>query len=103
MAGNDGDFVGEGEEAFVDGVKKFAGVASGEVGAAYGAGEESVSGQEEGLVREVETDGAFGVAGRVEDDAGEALLTALGGRPDGDEFAIVEGVVGVGDDGGGYA
>jgi hypothetical protein len=44
MAGNDGDFVGEGQEALVDGVQKLAGVASGEVGAAYGAGEESVSG-----------------------------------------------------------
>ena len=43
MAGNDGDFVGEGEEALVDGVQKLAGVASGEVSAAYGAGEESVS------------------------------------------------------------
>ena len=44
MAGNDGDFVGEGEEALVDGAEELAGVASGEVGAAYGAGEEGVSG-----------------------------------------------------------
>jgi hypothetical protein len=44
VAGNDGDFVGEGEEALVDGVEELAGVATGEVGAAYGAGEESVSG-----------------------------------------------------------
>ena len=44
VAGNDGDFIGEGEEAFVNGVEKLAGVASGQVGAAYGAGEEGVSG-----------------------------------------------------------
>ena len=44
MAWDDGDFVGESEEALVDGVEKLAGVASGEVGAPYGAGEESVSG-----------------------------------------------------------
>jgi hypothetical protein len=44
VAGNDGDFVGKGEKAIVDGVEKLVGVASGEVGAAYGAGEESVSG-----------------------------------------------------------
>ena len=44
MAGDDGDFVGKGEETLVDGVQELAGVASGEVGAAYGAGEESVSG-----------------------------------------------------------
>ena len=44
MAGNDGDFIGEGEEAVVDGVEELAGVAAGEVGAAYGAGEEGVSG-----------------------------------------------------------
>ena len=44
---------------------------------------------------EVETDAAFGVAGGVEDGAGEA--------GDGDEFAIFEGVVGGGDGGGGDA
>ena len=44
MAWDDGDFVGEGEEALVDGAEEFAGVAAGEVGAAYGAGEEGVSG-----------------------------------------------------------
>ena len=46
--------------------EELAGVAAGEVGAADGAGEESVSGEEEGLVGEVEADGAFGVAGGVE-------------------------------------
>jgi len=41
------------------------------------------------LIREVEADGTFGVAGGVEDGAGDA--------GDGDEFAVVEGVVGVED------
>jgi len=41
------------------------------------------------MVREVETDGAFGVSGGVEDGAGDA--------GDGDEFAVVEGAVGVED------
>ena len=50
MAGDDGDLVGEGEQALVDGGEELAGVASGEVGAAYGAGEEGVSGEEEVLV-----------------------------------------------------
>lgn len=44
MAGNDGDFIGEGEETLVDRVEKLVGVASGKIGPAYGAGEESVSG-----------------------------------------------------------
>jgi hypothetical protein len=43
VAGNDGDFVREGEEALVDGVEKLAGVAAGEVCPPYGAGEECVS------------------------------------------------------------
>ncbi len=59
MAGDDGDLVGEGEEALVDGGEELAGVAAGEVGAADGAGEEGVSGQEEGLVGEVEADAAL--------------------------------------------
>ncbi len=44
MAWDDGDFVGESEEALVDGAEKLAGVAAWEVGAAYGASEESVPG-----------------------------------------------------------
>jgi len=55
------------------------------------------------VVGEVEADGAFGVAGGVEDGAGEALLIEFRGCSDGDEFAVVEGVVGVGDGGGGDA
>ena len=75
--------------------EELAGVAAGEVGAADGAGEEGVSGEEEGLVGEVEADAAFGVAGGVEDGAGDA--------GDGDEFAVCEGVVGWVDLGGGDA
>jgi hypothetical protein len=95
VAGDDCDLVGEGEEAVVDGGEELVGVAAGEVGAADGAGEEGVSGEEEGLVGKVEADAALGVAGGVEDGAAEA--------GDGDEFAVVEGVVGGGDLGGGDA
>ena len=77
----------------MNGGEELAGVATGEVGAADGAGEEGVSGQEEGLVGEVEADAAFGVAGGVEDGAGQASSTALRGDSDGDDLAIVEGVV----------
>jgi hypothetical protein len=100
---DDCDFVGKGEKTLVDGAKEFGRVAAREVGAADGAGEEGVSGQEEMLVRKVEADGAFSVAGGVEDDAGEGLLMSLLGPSDGDEFAVVEGVVGVGDEGSGDA
>jgi hypothetical protein len=44
VAGNNGDLVGKGEEALVDGGEKLPGVASGEVGASHGSGEEGVSG-----------------------------------------------------------
>lgn len=47
MAGDDGDFVGEGEEGVVDGMEELLGVAAGKVGAAYGAREEGVSCDEE--------------------------------------------------------
>ncbi len=76
-------------------VRSWLGVASGEVGAAYGAGEEGVSGDEKGVVGEVEADAALGVAGGVEDGAGES--------GDGDGAAVGEVVVGGGDLGGGDA
>lgn len=100
MAWDDGDVVGEGEETLVDGSEKLVGVASGQVGTAYGAGEEGVSGEEESLGREVEADAAFGVAGGVEDGASEAGFALPGVGSDGDDFAVVEGVVWVGDGGG---
>ena len=52
VAGNNFCFVGEYEEAVVDGGEELPGVATGQVGAAYGSGEESVPGQEEVLRRE---------------------------------------------------
>lgn len=67
MSGDDGDLVGEGEKALVDGGKKLACVATREVGATDRAGEECVSSEEKGLVGEIEADAAFGMAGRVED------------------------------------
>ena len=87
----------------MDGGEELAGVASGKVGAAYGASEEGVSGQEEVLGREVKADRAFGVAGRVKDVAGEAGSAAFGCGTDGDEFAVFESVVGFADGWGGDA
>ena len=55
------------------------------------------------MVREVETDGAFGVSGGVEDVAGEALLALLRVSADCDDLAFVESVVGCGDGWGGDA
>ncbi len=92
MAGDYFDLVWEGEEAVADGGEELAHVAAGEIGATYGAGEEGVSCEQKGVVGEVEADGAFGVAGGVKDGAGEAC--------DGDELAVVEGVVGGVDCGG---
>jgi len=55
------------------------------------------------VVREVEADGAFGVSWGVEDGAGEPPSTALRAGSDRDELAVVEGVIGIGDDGRGDA
>ena len=44
MTGNDRYFVGKSEKAVVDGGQELLGIASGEIGAAYGTGEEGVSG-----------------------------------------------------------
>ena len=52
------------------------------------------------MVWEVETDRAFGVAGSVEDDAGETLLIVLRAGSDGYEFAVVDNA---GDDNAGDA
>jgi hypothetical protein len=95
VAGDDRRVVWQGKKTLMDRTEKLAGVAAGQVGAADGAGEERVSGEEEGLGGDVETDAAFSVAGGVEDGAGEA--------GNGDELAVLEGVVGGGDGGGGDA
>jgi hypothetical protein len=99
VAGNDFDLVGEAHEAVVDGTKKLLGIASREIGAAYGAGEEGVPGEKERLPREVEADRALGVARGMEDGTRDGGFA----RADGDEFAVVEGVVGIVDSGGGDA
>jgi hypothetical protein len=64
--------VGEGEETVVDGLDELLGVSSGQVGAAYGACEEGVPGDEEFVVGDPETGAALGVAGGVKDGGGEA-------------------------------
>ena len=95
MTWDDGDLIWEGEKALVDRVYELACVAAGQVGAADRTGEEGVACEEEGLSGEIETDAAFGVAGSVEDGAGEA--------GDGDELAVLECVVRSRDGGGGDA
>ena len=95
MTGNHFYFIGQGEKAVVNGGQELPAVAAWEVRAAYRAGKEGVSGEEEGLGGEVETDAALGVAGGVEDGAAEA--------GDGDELAVVEGVIGIVDGGSGDA
>jgi hypothetical protein len=85
VAGDDDYLVGESEQTVVDGGQNLAGVATGEIGAADGAGEEGVSGEQKGMDWKVEADAAFGVTGGVDDGAGET--------GDSDEFALFEGVV----------
>jgi hypothetical protein len=92
VTGDDGDLVGEGKEALVDRVQELMSVAAGQVCAADRAGEEGISCEQEGLGGEIEAHAAFGVAGSVEDGAVEA--------GDGDEFAVLESVVGSRDGGG---
>jgi hypothetical protein len=72
--------------SFVEGADDLLAVAAGEVGAADGAGEESVSCEEEIFGSEVEADAAFGMARGVEDAGGVA------GDPD--DGAVFEGGVG---------
>ena len=79
----------------MDGLEELFGVASGKVGATHGAGEEGVSGDEEGVVRQVEAGAALGVAGSVEDRGGQA--------GDGDGLVVDEVGVGRSDLGGGDA
>lgn len=55
------------------------------------------------LAGEVEADTAFGVAGGVENVASDCRLTLLGVGSDGDEFSIVQSVIGVLDGGSGDA
>ena len=95
MAGEDDGSVGQREQLVVDGAEERGAVAAGKVCAADGAGEERVAGQQQVLRREIEADAALGVAWGEEDAAGD-----IG---DGYELAVVEGVVGRVDFGGGAA
>ena len=111
VAGEDAGGVGEGEEARVNGIEELPGVAAGEVGAADGAGEEGVSGEEEVVVREVEAEAAGCVAGSVEDRSGESRWRGFGEGSagetevvaDADEAVVGGAVVGSRDLGGGDA
>ena len=95
MAWDDDDLVGKGEEGVVDGLDQLAGVASGQVCAAYRTGEEGVPGEQESLLGKVEADAAFRMAGGVQDGAGQA--------GDGYGLAMFEAGVGWSDFGGGDA
>ena len=89
------DVIGEGEKAVVDRLQDLLGVAAGEIGSADGAGEKGVTGNEEGLVGQVEAAAAVGVARGVDDGAGES--------DDGDRLAVLEVFVGGRNLGGGDA
>ena len=71
MAGDDDGGIGQGQKLVMDGAEEGGGVAAGEVRSADGAGEEGVTGDQDGVVWEVETDAALGVAGGVEDVGGD--------------------------------
>ena len=103
MAGDDDGGVGQGEEGGADGAEEGGAVATGQVGATDGAGEESVAGEEKIFVRQVEADAALSVARGVEDGAGEAGAVEFRVDADGDDAAVFEGVVGLRDLRGGDA
>ena len=71
MAWDDDGFVRQSQDGVVQGAEDFLHGAAGEIGAADGASEEGVAGDELLLGGEVETDATFGVAGSVEDIGGE--------------------------------
>lgn len=80
MAGDHSDVVREGQETVVDRLQDLLSVAAGQVGSAYGAAKEGVSGDENGLIRDVEAAAALGVTWSVDDGAGES--------DDGDGLAV---------------
>ena len=71
VARDDDGGVGQGKQLGVDGTEQGGTIAAGKIGATDGASEKSVAGEEKTFVRQVETDAALGVAGGVEDVAGE--------------------------------
>ena len=95
VTGNDSGFVGQSEQAGVDGVDDLLGIAAGQVGAADAAGEERVAGDDHFERREMKADGTLGVAGRVEDLGGVVV--------EADTMAVGQGFVGRGGFGSGNA
>ncbi len=95
MSRDDFNLVWEGQNAVVDGLEQGSGIAAGQVGASDRAGEESISGDEKGMVGEIEATAAFGVAWGVDDGAAEA--------GDGDNLAVLKIVIGDATSGVGYA
>jgi len=71
VAGDDHGFVGQGQDRVVQGMQDLLHGTAGQIGAADGAGEESVAGDEFIVGSEVEADAALGVAGRVQDTGAE--------------------------------
>ena len=95
VAGEHFGFVGQGQQAGLDGVDDLAGVAAGQVSAADAAGKERVAGDEQLERGKVEADGALGVAGRVQNLCREAF--------EADDEAVGEILVGRGGFRGGRA
>ena len=93
MAGEDDGGVGEREQLAVDGAEEGWAVSAGKVGAADGAGEEGVAGKQQVLGWQVEAYAALGMAGGMQDAAGEGWRSVVDG-PDGDQLTLIEGVVG---------
>ena len=86
MSGDHVDIIRERKETAVDRPQYLFGVAAGQVGSAYGACEEGVSRDEEGMVGDVKATAALGMAGGVDDGSGET--------DDGDGLAVFEVFIG---------
>lgn len=97
MSGNDTCFVGQGEDAVVDGPHDLFEVTAGQIGAAYGTGKECVSGDEQFLRSEVKADASRRVARRMQNlrgivfQADDKLVFSAGiGRSDLGRFNSAE-------------
>ena len=78
----------------MDGAQELLGISSGKIRSADGTGEESVSGDQEGMVGKVEADAALGVAGGVEHGSRDAR--------DRQDLAVAKRSIRWGDLGGGH-
>lgn len=88
VAGQDPGVVGKGQKPSFDGLDDLAWVASREIGAADAAGKKGIAGNDHLERREMKTNRALGVTGRVQDFSGVAIET--------DAKAILEAYVGSG-------